>query len=469
MEDRYDLIVIGGGAAGLVASGFAGLVDVKVALIEREHLGGDCTWTGCMPSKALLKVAKNAHAARSGAKYGIHTGDVKVDMRQVRDYVQGVVQKIYQAETPEEFAKRGVDIILGEARFVDPHTVQVGEQVLSAKRFIIATGARPYIPPIEGLGGVPFRTSRSIFENDVLPPRLLIIGAGPIGMELAQAYARFGSEVFLIDNHLLSKDEPEVVQVMGHIFEREGVCFVKGQVASARMRGGEIVLTLEDGTRIPGDMLLVATGRVANVEALHLDKAGVACSSNGIQVNEQLRTNVKHIYAVGDCVGGPFYTHRSGYHAVSAARNALFPGSASGTPDLLPWVTFTDPEVAHVGLTEAEARQKHGAAVKVHHFDLEHGDRAVTDDAADGFIKMVYKGRGDLLGVTIVAERAGEMLTEFTLAMKHGLGLSKIRNTLHAYPTYSDIVQKAVTQLEVDELVASPTGAILKQVARWWS
>jgi pyruvate/2-oxoglutarate dehydrogenase complex dihydrolipoamide dehydrogenase (E3) component len=469
MEDRYDLIVIGGGAAGLVASGFAGLVDVKVALIEREHLGGDCTWTGCMPSKALLKVAKNAHAARSSAKYGIHSADIKVDMRQVRDYVQGVVQKIYQAETPEAFAKRGVDIILGEARFLDPHTVQVGERVLCAKRFIIATGARPYIPPTEGLGGVPFKTSRSIFQNDVLPQRLLVMGAGPIGMELAQAYARFGSQVFLIDNQLLSKDEPEVAQVMGHIFEREGVCFVKGQVVAAGMWGGETVLTLEDGTRIAGDMLLVATGRVANVESLNLDKAGVAYSRDGIQVNEQLRTNIKHIYAVGDCVGGPFYTHRSGFHAVQAARNALFPGSTSGTPDLLPWVTFTDPEVAHVGLTEAEARQKHGAAVKVHHFDLEHGDRAVTDDAADGFIKMVYKGRGDLLGVTIVAERAGEMLTEFTLAMKHGLSLNKIRTTLHAYPTYSDIVQKAVTQLEVDELVASPTGTVLKTVARWWS
>lgn len=461
--DAYDLVVVGGGAAGLVASGVGGKLGLKVALVEREALGGDCTWTGCMPSKALLKVARMAHAARSGAKYGIHTPQPDVDMRQVRAYVRQVVERIYAAETPEEFSKYGVEIILGEGRFLDPHTLQVGERALRAKRIILATGARPFVPAITGLGRVPFHTTRTIFDNEVLPQRLLVIGAGPAGVELSQAYARLGAQVFLIDQHLLPRDEPEVTPVMHKILEREGVCFVQGKVTEARRVGDEIRLQLDAGGEACGDMLLITTGRIPNVESLDLDKAGVAYTPQGIIVDSALRTSVKHIYAVGDCIGGPFYTHRSGFQGAQAARNAIFPGGSAGMSDLLPWVTFTDPEVAHVGLTEAEARQLHGERVKTYFFSLEHGDRAVTDDDTEGFIKIVYKGSDDLLGVTIVAARAGEMLTEFSLAMKHGLGLRKITSTIHAYPTYSDVVHKAVSQLNVDELFAGWTGKALKR------
>lgn len=466
MIEQYDMVVIGGGAAGLVASGFAGKLGLKVALIEREALGGDCTWTGCMPSKALLKVAKTAHTARTSAQYGVRADAVTVDMRQVRDHVQGIVQRIYAAETPEEFSKRGVDIIIGEGRFIDSHTIQVNERQLCAKRIIIASGGRPNIPAIEGLGRVPFKTSRSIFQNDVLPSTFLVLGAGPIGAEMAQAYARLGSKVILIGQQLLERDEPEARVALQHVLEREGVCFVQGRVVSAQMMGEEILLRMDNGEELRGEMLLVATGRRPNIESLDLDKAGVAFTPQGITVNAALQTSQRHIYAIGDCIGGPYFTHRSGFQAAQAARNAIFPGSSAGLSDVLPWVTFTDPEVAHVGLTEHEARAMHGTAVKTYLFSLTHGDRAVTEDDTDGFIKLVYKGSGKLLGVTIVAGRAGEMLTEFALAMKNGLNLRDITATIHAYPTYSDIVHKAVSEAVIEELFSGLTGKIIQRITR---
>lgn len=466
MPEQYDMVVIGGGAAGLVASAFAGQLGLKAALVEREALGGDCTWTGCMPSKALLKVAKTAHAARTSAAYGVQVPAVSVDMPQVKVYVQGVVQEIYAGETPEEFSKRGVEVILGEGRFIDPHTIQVNERQLRAKRFIIATGGRPLVPPIDGLGGVPFHTSRSIFENDRLPERLIVIGAGPIGMELSQAYARLGAKVFLVDAHMLPRDEPEVAELMTRVLARDGVEFIKGQVTTAQMRSEEIVLKLSDGNEVCGDMLLIATGRRPNIESLDLDKAGVLASPQGITVDNALRTNVKHIFAIGDCIGGPFFTHRSSFQAAQAARNSIFPGTSAGLADVLPWVTFTDPEIAHIGMTEAEARRQHGDRVKTYVFPLTHGDRAVADGETDGFLKIVYKGGGTLLGVTIAAARAGEMLTEFSLAMKHRLNLRDITGTIHAYPTYSDIVHKAVSLLVVDELFAGFTGRAIHRITR---
>jgi pyruvate/2-oxoglutarate dehydrogenase complex dihydrolipoamide dehydrogenase (E3) component len=466
MTEKFDLIVIGGGTAGLVASGFAAQLGIKTALIERDVIGGDCTWTGCMPSKALLKVAKMAHSVRAGDKFGILAQPPQVDMGRVRAYVRAVVEHIYAEETPAKIAAKGIEVVMGEARFSDPHTVRVGERVLTARRFIIATGARPRLPNLPGLDRVSFHTSRTIFDNDRLPRHLIVMGAGPVGMELAQAYARFGAQVTLIDAAMLPRDEPEVAEVMVRLYQREGVRFVPSLMASVDSRADQISAVLENGETINGDMLLVAVGRQANVESLDLAQAGVDYSADGITVDPYLRTSARHIFAAGDCAGGPHFTHYAGFQGAQAVRNALLPGqSRQIVGDLLPWVTFTEPEIAHVGLSEAQAREKYGHGVKVFHYDLATADRAVCDDDIEGFIKIVYKGYGDLLGVTIAAARAGEMITEFVLAMKHGINLRSLVATMHPYPTYSDIVHRALNNLSQKELPNTFSGRLLKVAA----
>lgn len=463
MSESYDLIVIGAGAAGLTAAGFSGKAGAKVALIERESLGGDCTWTGCVPSKTLLKVAKVAHTARTASQYGITTSAPTVDMKAIRAHIQQVVQEIYQHETPEVFGSEyRVEVIKGEARFADAHTVQVGDQRLTAKKFVIATGASPAIPPVPGLDAMDYKTNRDIFDNERLPEHLLVMGAGPVGTEIAQAYARLGASVTLIDVALLPRDEPEVAAVLEPILQAEGVRFVPTLVDSAQQDGDQITLQLRNGETVTGDMLFVAVGRAPNVRDLWLENADVRYSDQGIPVDQSLRTNVPHIYAVGDCTTGPKFTHYAGFQGSIAGRNAILPlVNSSGHEAINPWVTFTDPEVAHVGLTEAEAREQYGAKVKTYLFSLRHGDRAVTEGDTDGFIKITYRGSGKLLGVTIVAARAGEMITEFALAMKQGFGLGGITGTIHPYPSYSDIVKKAASSLTIQELLQGPAGTAL--------
>lgn len=462
-DNNYHMIVIGGGAAGLTASAFAGTLGVKVALIERKALGGDCTWAGCVPSKALLKVSKIAHAVREAEHYGITTTGPQIDMMAVRAYVKKSIQEVYQHETPEVFSKRGVDVIEGEARFIDSYTIDVEGRRLTAKKFIIATGARAAVPSIPGLDSVPYMTNHTIFDNDRVPDHLIVMGGGPIGVEMAQAYRRLGAEVTVLDVALLPRDEPEAGEVIGRVFAGEGIRFINSLVESVAKDGEQIIVRLQNGDEIGGDMLLVATGRAPNVDTLGLERVGVTFSRHGIEVDKYLRTNIPHIYAVGDCTTGPKFTHYAGIQAAAAARNALLPIVNTGghDEDNLPWVTFTDPEVAHVGLTEAQARERHGDEVKVFNFDMANGDRTILERDTVGFIKLVYKGSGNLLGATIIAERAGEMITEFTLVLKTGISLRSLISAMHAYPTYSDIVRKAVSQLLVKELFAGTSGKVI--------
>jgi len=468
LNEAYDLIVIGAGAAGLTAAGFGGRINAKVALIEKNKLGGDCTWVGCVPSKALLKIAKVAHTIRTADKYGITSSPPEIDMAKVRDYVQNTVQEIYQHETPEVFSEEyNVDVVLGKAEFIDSYTVKVGERTLTAKKIILATGAKPLVPPIDGIEDVPYHTNLTIFEKDYLPDHLLIIGGGPIGMEMAQAHARLGARVTVMDSAIMRRDDPEVAQVLQSILEREGVNFELGMVKSAHMDGDIIVLKLDNGTLVSGDMLLVAAGRIPNVHGLGLDAAGVAYTDQGIQVDKFLRTSAEHIYAVGDCTPGPKFTHYSGWQASVAARNALFPiVNSNGHDENLPWVTFTEPEAAHVGLTEVQARQKFGDAVKVYYFPLTLGDRSMTEDDREGFIKIIYKGSGTLLGATVVANRAGEMIVEFGYALRRGFGFSDIVGMMHAYPTYSDVVRKAVSYVMIEELFEGASGRVINTVSK---
>jgi pyruvate/2-oxoglutarate dehydrogenase complex dihydrolipoamide dehydrogenase (E3) component len=460
MNPEYDLAIIGAGSGGLTAAGFAARLGARVALVEKARIGGDCTWTGCVPSKALLKTAKVAHEVRTAALYGIRGQAPEVDMHQVREYVRAAIQKVYQFESPDELRKQGIDVVLGAARFVDEHTIKAGDRTITAKAILITTGARPAMPAIDGIESVSFVTYEQIFDNDRLPLRMTVVGGGPIGAEMAQAYQRLGSQVTVVARGLLPKEEPEARACMEEVFEREGIQLARGRARSARHDGEEIVVATDDG-EVRGDLLLVASGRKPNVTGLDLEKAGVSHSTKGIPVDDQLRTNVKHIYAAGDVAGGHQFTHFAGWQAFQAVRNALLPGHGSGFTDVVPWVTFTDPEVAHVGLTEEQARTKFGDRVRVCRWEMSHTDRAICENDAAGFIKLVAKDDGTVAGATIVAARAGEAITELILAIRHNWKVMDLAGAIHAYPTYSTAVQQMAAEMAVENLLSGTSGRIL--------
>lgn len=464
-EHDFDLVIIGAGSGGLTAAGFAAQLGARVALVEKNRVGGDCTWTGCVPSKALLKVAKIAHNVRTASRYGVHTNPPVVAMEQVRKYVQGAVQQVYQFETPEELSQQGIEVVMGGARFLDPRTIAVGARTIRAKKFLLTTGARPVIPEIPGLNEVPFITYEQIFENDRLPNALIVVGAGPIGMEMAQAYRRLGCKVSVVATRLFPKEEPEARDVMRQVFEREGIEFTWGNALSAR-KDGEVLKVPTDQGEASGDMLLIAAGRKPSVEGLDLEKAGVNYSATGIPVDDRLRTNVKHIYAAGDVAGGLQFTHFAGWQAFQAVRNALLPGESSGFSELVPRVTFTDPEVAQVGLSEDQARAKFGDSVRVGRWDMGHTDRAVCEDDTDGFLKLVAKNDGAILGGTIVAGRAGEAITELIVAIRQGMKVADIAGAIHAYPTYSTAVQQLTADMAIRNKVSGISGRVIRALAK---
>jgi pyruvate/2-oxoglutarate dehydrogenase complex dihydrolipoamide dehydrogenase (E3) component len=461
----FDLVIIGAGSGGLTAAGFAAQLGAKVALVEKNRIGGDCTWTGCVPSKALLKAAKIAHEVRTASRFGVTANPPIVEMTKVRAYVRQAIQQVYQFEGPEELRKQGIEVIQGAGRFVDARTIVVGEQLVRSKTFLLATGARPRIPPIAGLNEVPFVTYEQIFDNDRLPRAMIVVGGGPIGMEMAQAYQRLGAQVTVVADRLLPKEEPEVRDVMQRVFERGGVRFAWGRAKSARKEGDEIVVAT-DREEARGELLLIASGRKPTVAGLDLEKAGVNYSEGGIPVDDQLRTNVKNIYAAGDVTGGYQFTHFAGWQAFQAARNALLPGSSSGLTDLVPWVTFTDPEVAHVGLTEEQARVKFGENVKVCRWEMSRTDRAICEDDRDGFVKVIAKKNGILLGATVVNGRAGETITEFIVAMKQNMKVSDLAGAIHAYPTYSTAVQQLAAELAIEGSLSGASGKIIRGLSK---
>lgn len=465
MQEAYDVIVIGGGAAGLTASVVVGELGKRVALIERDKIGGDCTWTGCIPSKALLRIAKSVHHARQAQRYGITSAGM-VDMAKVRHDLYQIIHEIYQHETPEAVSRRGVEVIIGQTKFLDTTTIEVNGKRLKAKKIVIATGGRAFIPPIDGLADVPYKSNADFFDNDRLPEHLLIMGAGPIGMEMGQAYARLGARVTIIGADIMPRDEPEVANVLRQIFSKEGINIVQAMVTKAQQEGDVTHLQLDNGDAISGDMLLVAVGRTPNIEGLGLEQAGINITPQGIPVNDYLQTNIPHIYAIGDVTTGAKFTHYAGFQGAIAGRNVLLPIKARGFVDELPWVTFTDPEVAHAGLTESQARQRYGDSVKVFHFPLDEGDRSVAENDVAGFIKLIYRGSGDLLGATVVAERAGEMILEFDLIIKKKIALRKMVGMIHAYPTYSDVAKKALSQLAIKALRDSKFAPLIKSIIK---
>lgn len=446
----YDLVVIGGGTAGLVcAMGAAGL-GARVALVERHLLGGDCLNTGCVPSKALLRSARVVGEWRRGPALGITVGEVRVDFAQVMVRVRARRAAIAAHDAAERLRAAGVDVFFGDAGFVDRRSVGVGDRRLRFRRAVIATGSRPLVPPIAGLDTVPFLTNESVFELRALPRRLLIIGAGPIGCELGQAFARLGSSVTLIDQaeRLLPRDDPDAAVILARHLERDGVRLELGaRIERADSDADAVRLTLSGSHTgegraclLHGDALLVAAGRVPNVDGLDLDAAGIRAGPSGIEVNERLQTSNPRVYASGDVCSELKFTHAADALSRLVLQNALFFGRRSARALAIPWVTYTDPEVAHVGVTCDRARSS--ARLDTITVPLSEIDRAIVDDETDGFVR-VHHERGRFRGCTIVAPHAGEMIGEAVYVLTHGGSLTALSATVHPYPTASEALRKA--------------------------
>jgi pyruvate/2-oxoglutarate dehydrogenase complex dihydrolipoamide dehydrogenase (E3) component len=445
-----NLVVIGGGAAGLVTAYIAAAVKAKVTLIEKHRMGGDCLNTGCVPSKALIRSAKFLSQLARAKEFGICEARAEFDFAEVMERVQRVVQAVEPHDSVERYTGLGVEVIEGAAKLVSPWEVEVvrhdgATQRLTTRSIVIAAGGRPFVPPVPGLDAVGYLTSDTVWELRELPRRLLVLGGGPLGSELAQAFARFGAQVTQVQQgpRILNREDPEVSELVAARFRPEGIDVRTGHKAKQFVvENGEKILIAEHAggdVRIPFDAVLVAVGRVANLEGYGLEELGVK-TSRTIETNAFLQTNYPNIYAAGD-VAGPFqFTHTAAHQAWYAAVNALFDPFRKFRVDysVIPWATFVDPEVARVGLNEQEAKEK-GIAYEVSRYDLDDLDRAIVDGETHGFVKVLtVPGRDKILGVTLVGEHAGDLIAEFVLAMKHGIGLNKILGTLHIYPTLAE-------------------------------
>lgn len=437
----YDLAIIGAGSGGLSVAAAAAQFGQKVILFEKGKMGGDCLNYGCVPSKALIAAAKHAHVFRTSGPYGIAAAEPKVDFKKVRDHIRKVIAAIEPHDSAARFEKLGVKVVLGAAKFRDAKTLESGGSIFPAKRIVIATGSRPAVPAIPGLETVAYFTNETIFENSVLPKHLIIIGGGAIGMELAQAHRRLGSAVTVIEAFTpLAKDDPELAAVVLESLRRDGVkIFAETAIKKISKAKSGIAIETAGHGKITGSHLLVATGRAANVEGLNLEAAGVVYTAKGVTVDKGLRTSQKHIYAIGDVAGGLQFTHVANYHAGLVIRNTLFRLPVSNRCDIIPHVTFSEPELAQVGFTEAQALKDYGPSIKVVRWPFLDNDRAQAEGKTTGLIKAVIGKRGRILGVGIVGANAGEVIQPWVLAMNEGLKIRAIAGMVAPYPTLGEI------------------------------
>lgn len=442
-----NLIVIGAGSAGLVTAYIAAATKASVTLIEKHKMGGDCLNTGCVPSKTLIKSARIAHDARRSEHFGVNTTDVRVDLPTVMERVQSVIKTIEPHDSIERYTDLGVDCVTGEARILDPWRVKVNGKVMTTRNIVIATGARPFVPPIPGIDQVPYYTSDTVWELRQAPRRMLILGGGPIGCELAQAFARLDVPVIQIDQapRILPREDDDAAQIVADSLIADGVDLRTGARAERFENDGTtyrlIYQQAGEEKHVEFDTLLLAVGRKANTESLGLDALGIETHANGtVQVDETLQTRIPGIYACGDVAGPYQFTHAAAHQAWYASVNSLFGSLKTFKVDylVLPWTTFTDPEVARVGLNEQDAREQ-GIPFEVTTYPLDDLDRAIAEGDTEGFVKVLTPpGKDRILGATIVGHHAGELITEFISAMKHGYGLNKILGTIHVYPTLSE-------------------------------
>jgi len=454
-KPNYNVVVIGGGTAGLVTAAASAGLGATVALIEKNLLGGDCLNVGCVPSKALLRSAKVAHCVKNSSEYGIDVGDFTVNFEKVMERLRRLRADIAPHDSADRFSRElGVDVFYGTGSFVSPNEIVVEGQILRFSKAVICSGGTAAIPKIPGIDKVPYLTNANVFNLTTLPPRIIILGSGPIGCELAQAFCRLGSQVFLINrtDRILGREDSDASEIIKANFKKEGVNMLLGYTMDkvSKVKDGspfpEIVLTISGakGTiDIVADCLLVATGRKPNIADLGLNKAGVNHNENGIIVDDYLRTSKKHIFAAGDCCSEFKFTHVADFMARIVIRNALFFGSDKFSNLLIPWVTYTDPEVAHVGLYPRDLLER-GIAFDTFTKKLEDNDRAIVDGVTAGFIRIhVKKGSDIILGATIVGEHAGDIISEISVAMKNKISLGKIATVIHPYPTLAESIRQA--------------------------
>ena len=446
-DGRYNLVVVGGGTAGLVSAAGAAGLGAKVALIERHLLGGDCLVTGCVPSKALIRSARAAAGARRASELGVYTGDVRVDFAAVMERMRARRAEIAHHDAAQRFKDLGVDVFLGEGRFSSETTVEVGGQTLEFSRAVVATGARAARPPIYGIDDVPILTNESLFSLTELPRHLVVVGGGPIGSEMAQAFARFGASVTLVEGgpRLLGNDEADAAAVVRAAMERDGVDVRTDSRVERLERTGEGARVHVDGPdgaqSIDASHVLLAVGRAPNVEGLGLEAAGVESDRRaGVTVDDRLRTSNRRVFAAGDVASKWKFTHAADFLARNVLRNALFMGRAKASDLVVPWATYTDPEVAHVGLTASAAEAAGGGSIRV---ELSGNDRAIVDAETEGFAQVNHDRRGRVVGGTVVGPHAGEMIGEITTAVQHRTKLSAMASVIHPSPTVADAIRRA--------------------------
>jgi pyruvate/2-oxoglutarate dehydrogenase complex dihydrolipoamide dehydrogenase (E3) component len=466
-----DLCVIGGGSAGLTVAAGAAQMGARTVLVERGRMGGDCLNFGCVPSKSLLAAAKLVRRARGAARFGVRLAPPEIDFQAVHDHVHDVIARIAPQDSVERFEGLGVTVLRDTARFVNPREVAAGPHRIRAKRFVVATGSRPLVPPIPGLEAVPYLTNETVFDLTRLPAHLIVIGGGPIGCELGQAFRELGARVTLIDMAtILPRDDPELVDVLRTRLRADGIELIETAkvVGVARRAEGEIAVTLErDAGRqdVVGSTLLLAAGRRPCLDGLGLEEAGVAFDRGGIAVDRRLRSSNRRVYAAGDVAGGYQFTHVAGHHGGVVLRNALFRLPAKTETRAVPWVTYCDPELAQVGLSEASARAAHGA-IRVLRWPFSENDRAQTERAPDGLVKVVTTARGRVLGASILGAQAGELILPWTLAVAGKLGLKDLAQAIVPYPTRGEAGKRAAGTFYTEALFGRRTKRLVRLLLR---
>ncbi|MGI9417600.1 MAG: dihydrolipoyl dehydrogenase family protein [Geminicoccaceae bacterium] len=469
---KADLCIIGGGSGGLALAAGAAQMGATTVLVEAGKMGGDCLNYGCVPSKAMIAAGHAAHVIRQAGQFGVNGHEPDIDFKGVHDHVHGVIGAIAPHDSVERFEGLGVTVLQERARFLSAEAVEAGDTRIEARRFAVATGSSPVVPPIPGLADVPHYTNETIFDNQVAPSHLIVIGGGPIGAELAQAHRRLGADVTIVDmGPVLPKDDPEMTAVVRAQLLADGIVLkerVKVQKVEAAGNGIAVIIEEENGetVRLEGSDILAATGRAANVEGLNLEAAGVDYDRRGIKVDARLRSSNKKIFALGDVTGGFQFTHVAGYHAGIVIQNALFRLPSKVSYKALPWVTYTDPELAHVGLTEADA-EKNGQTASVLRWSFEDNDRAQAERRTDGRIKVVLGKRGKILGATIVGAHAGELILPWVLAINQGIRIKAMASVIAPYPTLGEVSKRAAGSYFTPKLFSEKTRWLVRFLAKF--
>lgn len=476
--ETFDLAVIGAGTGGLVTAAGASQFGAKVALIEKDKLGGECLYTGCVPSKTLIRSAKVASLIRRAEEFGIKVPSYEVDFARVMARMRQVIEKVGEHDSPERFKKLGVTVIQGEASFLSSDTLQVDGQKIKSKKFVVATGSRSTTPPVEGLQETGFLTHVEALQLSRQPKSLIILGGGPIGLEFAQLFSRLGTKVTVLEvlGQILPREDAEVAQVLEGYLKAEGIeIYTCTRAFKVEVRNGskivhgscEIGSPSRQACAFTADEILIAAGRAPNVEGLGLERVGVATEKKGIVVDDSLRTTARQVWACGDVTGKYLFTHVAEYQARLLVGNILFPFRRKADYRVVPWTTFTDPEVAHVGFTEAEARERYGDKIQIYHHAFGDVDRAVAEGEPLGFVKVVCDSKGQILGAHILGPQAGDLIQSLVLAMKQKMPIGRVSQTIHAYPTLVEANRRAADQYYREKLFSGAAGKLLRAWVRW--